>query len=184
MDNLTIPVILGTARPGRRSETVAERVIDVLKERGIATELVDVADYELTGTGRPARGLSRDHYGEIVSAADGFVIVAPEYNHGYPGELKLLLDGEYDGYVRKPVGFVSVSSGLIGGARVTEQLRLVAAALRMVPVSPAVHVTEVADAMDDHGRFAEESLADVLSTMLTEVEWFARVLTPARAAAS
>ena len=110
--------------------------------------------------------------------------MAPEYNHGYPGELKLLLDGEYDGYVRKPVGFVSVSSGLIGGARVTEQLRLVAAALRMVPVSPAVHVTEVADAMDDHGRFAEESLADVLSTMLTEVEWFARVLTPARAAAS
>ena len=177
-----IPVILGTARPGRRSAAVAAHVVDVLKASNIATDLVDVSDYALTGTGQPSEGLSLDHYREIVAAADGFVIVSPEYNHGYPGELKLLLDGEYEGYVRKPVGFVSVSSGLIGGARMTEQLRLVAAALRMVPVAPAVHVTEVADALDEHGRFAADSLADVLTTMLEEIEWFARVLTPARAA--
>lgn len=184
MTNLTVPVILGTARPGRRSEAVAAHVVDVLEQRGVNTELVDVADYELTGTGQPAQGRSRDHYQEIITAADGLVIVAPEYNHGYPGELKLLLDGEYDAYVRKPVGFVSVSSGLIGGARVTEQLRLVAAALRMVPVAPAVHVTEVADAIAANGGFVEDSLAEVLATMLGEVEWFARALTPARAAAS
>lgn len=184
MSNLTIPVILGTARPERRSEGVAAHVIDVLKQRSVDTELIDVADYDLVGTGHPSRGLSRDHYREIIVAADGFVIVTPEYNHGYPGELKLLLDGEYDEYVRKPVGFVSVSSGLIGGARVTEQLRLVAAALRMVPVSPAVHVTEVDKAMDGHGRFVDDPLGEVLSTMLAEIEWFARALTPARVAAS
>ncbi|MDJ0791143.1 MAG: NAD(P)H-dependent oxidoreductase [Acidimicrobiia bacterium] len=184
MSNLNIPVILGTARPGRRSESVAELVIDTLKQRGVTTELIDVADYELNGTGLPAQGLSRDHYREIITGADGFVIVAPEYNHGYPGELKLLLDGEYNGYVRKPVGFVSVSTGLIGGARMTEQLRLVATALRMVPVSPAVHVTEVAEALDANGGFAEDSPAEVLAAMLGEVEWFASALTPARTAAS
>lgn len=182
MSNLFVPVILGTARPGRRSETVAIHVVDTVKQRGLTTELIDVADYALTGTERPAQGLSRDHYGEIVAAADGLIIVAPEYNHGYPGELKMLLDGEYDAYVRKPVGFVSVSSGLIGGARVTEQVRLITAALRMVPVSPAVHVIEAADAMDDRGAFVSESLGAVLTDMLAEVEWYARVLTRARAA--
>jgi NAD(P)H-dependent FMN reductase len=183
MTDLTIPVILGTARPGRRSEAVAAHVVDVLKQRPVATELVDVGDYELTGTEQPTQHRSRRRYQEIVAAADGFVIVAPDYNHGYPGELKLLLDSDYDGYVRKPVGFVSVSSGLIGGARVTEQLRLVAAARRMVPVAPAVRVTDVASAIGANGGFVEDSLADVLATMLAEVEWFARALTPARAAA-
>jgi NAD(P)H-dependent FMN reductase len=184
MSTLSVPVILGTARPNRRSAAVASHVLDVVKQRGVMTELIDVADYRLAGTGQPAAGFDLEHYRRIITAADGFVIVAPEYNHGYPGELKMLLDGEYDGYVRKPVGFVSVSSGLIGGARVTEQLRLVAAALQMVPVAPAVHVTEVEKAIGADGAFAEESLSEVLSDMLTELEWFARVLTPARQAAS
>lgn len=184
MHTPNIPVILGTARPGRKSAAVAAHVVDVLKSRNVTTDLIDVADYALTGTGQTSGGLSLDHYREVIAAADGFVIVAPEYNHGYPGELKLLLDSEYAGYVRKPVGFVSVSSGLIGGARVTEQLRLVAAALRLIPVAPAVHVTEVEDALDDQGRFSSASLADVLTTMLDEVKWFARTLTPARNVAS
>ena len=104
------------------------------------------------------------------------MIVAPEYNHGYPGELKLLLDSEYAAYVRKPVGLVSVSAGLIGGARMTEQLRLVVTALRMIPVSPAVHVTEVEEALDRRGRFASPSLEAVASEMLDEVEWYASVM--------
>ena len=182
MQNLNIPVILGTARQGRQSEPVAAHVVDVLKARGVITDLIDVADYALTATGEPGDGTNLDHYRELMAAADGIVIVAPEYNHGYPGELKLLLDADYQGYVRKPVAFVSVSSGLIGGTRVTEQLRLVTTALRMVPVAPAVHVTGVADALDDRGRFVENSLSDVLTTMLDEIEWYARVLSPGRAA--
>ena len=46
------------------------------------------------------------------------------------------------------------------------------------------HVTEVEKAIGADGAFAEESLSEVLSDMLTELEWFARVLTPARQAAS
>ena len=182
MQNPTIGVILGTARSGRRSEAVANYVVDVVKQRGAVAQLIDVADYSLDGTGRASDGYDLDLYRDIVAGCDALIIVAPEYNHGYPGELKLLLDSEYAAYVRKPVGFVSVSSGLIGGARVTEQLRLVAAAFRMVPVAPAVHVTEVERAFDDRGAFAEESLREVLANMLDELAWFARALTSARTA--
>ena len=180
MTEIYLPVLLGTARPERRSETVACHVLDVIKQRGVRSDLIDVADYGLTGTGQPAHGLSLDAYRHRMNEADGLIVVAPEYNHGYPGELKLLLDSEYDAYVRKPVGFVSVSSGLIGGARVTEQLRLVTTALRMVPVSPAVHVTEVADAMDDQGRFSSDSLRGVLDDMLDELSWYANALANVR----
>lgn len=176
MNDFYLPVILGTARPGNRSATVAHHVIERLKLRGIMTDLVDVADYELTGTADPGSGVDLDHYRDIVAAADGIVIVAPEYNHGYPGELKLLLDSEYDAYVRKPVGFVSVSAGALGGTRMVEQLRQVTAALRMVPVAPAVHVADVAAAIDDDGFSSNES-DEVIDAMVDEIEWYVRRLT-------
>lgn len=182
MSDLFIPVILGTARPGRQSELVAAHVLDSVKQRFGRTELIDVADYQILATGLTESAANLDSYRELVSDADGYVLVVPEYNHGYPGELKLLLDTEYRAYGRKPVGFVSVSSGMIGGARVVEQLRLLAAALRMVPVSPAVHVSNVAQAVSADGRFTSSSLDDVLAEMLTELSWYGDALASARAA--
>lgn len=179
MSEVFLPVILGTARPGRESEAVARHVVDVIHRRGLVSQLVDVADYPLMSTGAAPTSSLRQ-YGEIMDAADGLVIVAPEYNHGYPGELKLLLDSQHQAYARKPVGFVSVSGGLIGGARMVEQLRLVSAALRMVPVAPAVHVSEVGKALDDQSGFSSSTLQAVLDDMLDEVEWFARALASSR----
>ena len=179
MSDIFIPTILGTARNGRRSLAVAEAVMDLMKQRSLMTSLIDVADYRIAATGDNAAGL--DRYREIVAAADGLIIVAPEYNHGYPGELKLLLDSDFSAYVRKPVGLVAVSSGRIGGARLAEQLRLLTTALRMVPVSPALHVVDVDRAITEDGQLASPSLEQVANDMLDEVSWFAEALAPARA---
>ena len=168
MADLNIPVILGTGRLGRRSEAVAKLAVDELKERGVVTTLIDVADFGLTATATPGAGTSVDVYREIVAAADGIIIVAPEYNHGYPGELKLLLDADYAGYRLKPVGVISVSAGLLGGVRMFEQLIPVLTALRMV-VAPGVHVPEVEKALGADGRFASGSLHQVFSSMVDEV---------------
>ena len=43
MSDLFIPVLLGTARPGRRSELVASHVLDTVKQQFGATEFIDVA---------------------------------------------------------------------------------------------------------------------------------------------
>ena len=182
MTSPSIPVVLGTARPGRESADVASIVLDAIKQRGVATELIDVADYPISGTEDPDREARLGRYKEIIDAADGLVIVVPEYNHGYPGELKLLLDSAYEEYNHKPLGVVSVSSGMIGGARVTEQLQLVSLALEMIPVEPTVHVRTVKEAIDDSGGFEEEGLEDALAAMLDKVTWYATVMAPARAA--
>ena len=50
----------------------------------------------------------------------------------------------------------------------------------MVPVAPAVHVSEVGSAVDEHGRFTSASLGQVLDDMLEELEWFSGVLASAR----
>ena len=51
-----------------------------------------------------------------MNRSDALVIVAPEYNHGYPGMLKHVLDTNLHEYVHKAVGVVGVSAGF-GGAR-------------------------------------------------------------------
>lgn len=176
-----IPVILGTARPGRESADVAKLVLTAVEERGLTTELIDVSDYPIDGTEDPDEGARIEAYRRLVDSADGLVIVVPEYNHGYPGELKLLLDSAYHEYNHKPLGVVSVSSGLIGGARVTEQLQLVALAFEMIPVAPAVHVPTVNESIDGEGQFEEEGLRKALDAMVDQVAWYASVMTPARA---
>jgi len=50
------------------------------------------------------------------------VIVSPEYNHGYPGALKSVLDLLLKEYIHKAVAFVGVPAGPWGGTRVIEAL--------------------------------------------------------------
>ena len=51
---------------------------------------------------------------DTIIRADGLVIVTPEYNHGYPGALKSVLDLLLKEYVHKAVAFVGVSAGRLG----------------------------------------------------------------------
>ena len=73
-----------------------------------------------------------------VAEADGFVIIAPEYNHGYSAVLKNALDYVGSEWNNKAVGFVSYGSAM--GARAIEQLRSVVIELGMAPIKNSVHM--------------------------------------------
>lgn len=77
-------------------------------------------------------------WSEKIMDGDAFIIVTPEYNHGYPAVLKNALDSIFPEWNRKAVGFVSY--GNAGGARSVEQLRQVVIELQMVPIRSAIHI--------------------------------------------
>ncbi len=77
-------------------------------------------------------------FGETIDRADGYVIVTPEYNHGYSAVLKNAIDHTFPEWNHKPVTFVSW--GNVGGARAVEQLRLVMVELETAPLRHAVHI--------------------------------------------
>ena len=85
-------------------------------------------------------------WSEQVDAADAFVFVTPEYNHGYPASLKNAIDYLHHEWRYKPVGFVSYG-GVAAGTRSVEQLQQVVTAVKLYagdragqhPVLPAVH---------------------------------------------
>ncbi|MGA0211861.1 MAG: NADPH-dependent FMN reductase [Flavobacteriaceae bacterium] len=143
--------LLGTARDGRKSEKVMAFVLGVTRKRSdIEPEFVDIRDYPQSVT----EGLSKElkeKWGHLVKEAHGIIIVSPEYNHGYPGELKMFLDNAYDAYEGKPVAICGVSNGPIGGARMAEQLKLVLAAFQMMIINASVYFANVNEIFDESG---------------------------------
>jgi NAD(P)H-dependent FMN reductase len=184
--NLNIPVILGTAREGRQSEKCALFILDEARKYGFASDLIDVRDYlvsplKISNADKTPDDPLFQAFARKMAAADGLIVVTPEYNHGYPGELKILLDTSYDEYARKPVGFCGVSGGMLGGARAVEKLRLVAVELHLVNIREAVHFAGVYGLFDEKGELRQrEEFAKRARTMFDELSWYARALKKAR----
>jgi NAD(P)H-dependent FMN reductase len=108
---LFIPVILGTTRQGRMSAHAAQLLARELgKLPSVDTELIDIAELPLTtrDAGEPTKDAD---FSAKMNKADALVIVSPEYNHGYSGLLKHVLDSCLKEYIHKAVGIVGVSAG-------------------------------------------------------------------------
>jgi len=134
-----IPIILGTAREGRESEKVARFMLEKALAFGLDSEIIDVRDYRLPATDNTKTSAEAIRLKEVVLKADGLVIVSPEYNHGYPGELKMMLDMLYEEYFGKPVGICGVSSGVFGGARMIEHLVATCVRFYMLPTGEVLY---------------------------------------------
>jgi NAD(P)H-dependent FMN reductase len=176
MSKFYIPVLLGTARQGRQSEKIAHFIASVLGEyEEVETGVLDVRDYlwgETIGSWHDDARIQE--WKEIVRHVDGFVIVSPEYNHGYPGELKILLDaGDRADYARKPVALCGVSSGGLGGARVVEQLQQVVLALLAIPVAQPLYFSNVEDSDPNNDP---DLFRPNVANMTDELLWHARKL--------
>jgi len=183
-NELFITIILGTAREGRHSDKAAKYVQQLVDQTGAITELIDVRDSGLTSTSVDwmDEGESAASWITTAEAADGFIIVSPEYNNFFPGELKLLLDQTTKPYARKPAGLVGTSRGQWGGTRVVEELRKYTSRLGMVAVQPPAYFPNIQEAFDDSGQPHDPKLAEFTQPMIDEVLWYAKVLKTARAA--
>ena len=173
---LFVPVILGTPRRGRMSEHAARLLhAQVGKRPGVDTELVDVATLPIPvdDAGESAKD---EAFSEAMNRADGLVIVAPEYNHGYPGLLKHVLDTNLQEYVHKAVGVVGVSAGVFGGARVIQNLIPVLRELGLVTIFWDVNFTTVGTRFDASGKLVDESFLPRIDKFLDELVWMAETL--------
>lgn len=176
-----IPVILGTAREGRQSEKAAKFMLAEVLKYGLESELIDVRDYLIGATDRTKKADSIKALSEKFIKANGFIIVAPEYNHGYPGELKLMLDSMYwPEYEKKPCGICGVSGGPFGGARMIEGLRAVLTELKMVNIREAIYFGGIQNLFSDTGVIKDESYYDRIKIFLDELTWYAKILSEAR----
>lgn len=177
MENIFIPILLGSAREGRISEKAAKFVLSEAKEYGkFETDLIDVRDYVFSGKTEAMPEEKAHQWSKIMERADGLIVVSPEYNHSYPGELKLMLDQLYEEYHRKPIGVCGVSKSGLGGARMTEILRITAIELHMVPIRNAVYFSNAPKLFGENGKILDESYGIKLKKFFDEMLWYAVTL--------
>ncbi len=185
---LNIKIIIGSTREGRFSEKPAQWIFEEIKKQGdIEAELIDLRDYPLPFFNEATSpAMNKGIYANEVAGrlakkieeADGYIIAAPEYNHGYPAVLKNAMDFIYNEWNKKPVGFVSW--GGVAGARSVEQLRLVAIELQMTPIRNAVHIPSFWTALDEGGKLKTESLQKSADDFIAQLLWWAKALKAAR----
>jgi len=173
---LNIPIILGTARKGRQSEKVANYMLEQAKAAGITTQLVDVRDFRLEATDNTEKSALAKKWEKIVLKSDGFIIVCPEYNHSYPGELKMMLDMLWKQYNRKPVGVCTVSAGPWAGTRVKEHLLQLIVAFNMVPLNNTMMFPMVQDQFNEDGIIKDKEYDKRAAGFLEELMWYAKAL--------
>jgi NAD(P)H-dependent FMN reductase len=176
---IVIAILLGTTREGRESDKVARYVVDFAAQLpGVEVVLVDPRELTLPGDGNNPDAHDST-YADLTARADAFYIVTPEYNHGYPGSLKRMLDSEYQNYRHKPVGVAGVSNGNWGGVRVCEALLPVMHRLGMPVIHSEVYFPHVQDLFDEHGQLLPEHqavYAKNLQAAFDELVWYARTL--------
>jgi NAD(P)H-dependent FMN reductase len=179
-----VGLIYGSTRPGRFCDRVAGWAAEELRKDG-RFELDAIDPAALPGVLAGSNRMQEEplSLAEQIGLAEAFVVVTPEYNHGYPAPLKSLIDSVGREWQAKPVAFVSYG-GVSGGLRAVEQLRQVFAKLHMVTIRDAVSFAGAWEQFDANGRLLHpERPHRAMTTMLTGLHWWAVALRDARAVA-
>ncbi|MBF6251558.1 NAD(P)H-dependent oxidoreductase [Nocardia farcinica] len=177
---LRLEVIVASVRPERFAPVVADWFLRTVRARPeFDTGVIDLLDtplpVDLTENSEVAAFRAR------LAAADAFVAVTSEYNHGYPASLKTAFDSAKHEWRAKPIGFVSYG-GLSGGLRAVEQLRQVVAEIHMVSVRETVSFHQAKRRFDADGQTADGAAVDAAGRMFGQLAWWARALRDARRA--
>ena len=119
---------------------------------------------------------------EKIRTADAILMASPEHNYSIPGILKNAIDWasrppEDNSFNGKPVGIMSASPGMLGGARVQYHLRQAFVFLNMYPVNrPEVFVTFASDKIDDKGKVTDEKTRKKIKELLESLVAWTRKL--------
>jgi NAD(P)H-dependent FMN reductase len=153
-----VAIIIGSNRPNRICPTIATWVKEQMTRNDLEIDTIDLAEIKLPFLDEPekpaADNYTKDHtkaWSELIDSYDGYVIVYPQYNWGYPAVLKNALDFLYKEWAGKPVSLMCY--GNHGGFQGLMALKLVIVGLKMQSMStnPPLNISD--DMFDEKLQF-------------------------------
>jgi NAD(P)H-dependent FMN reductase len=178
VDKLFLPVILGTNRAHRNSEHPARWLVGEMQKRPeIETKLFDARDFAFPQDDY-GQGIKNNfpEWRDAIIRADGLVIVSPEYNHGYPGILKAILDLMLKEYIHKAVALVGVSAGPWGGTRVIEAMVPMVRELGLAVTFTDLNFPFVQKTFATDGKLLDAAFEERAKGFLDELIWMSCTL--------
>jgi NAD(P)H-dependent FMN reductase len=199
---LDILVFLGSARestpprPARLGLRVARACVNQLSGMALPATLVDPLQLDVPRPFKPhfayAPGNAPPQLDALagqIAAADGYVMVSPEYNHSLSPALADMLNHFGSSlFSYKPSAIVTYSAGQWGGVRAAVGLRTFLSELGCLPVSAMVHVPKAQDVLDADGAFMPGEDADAwhkyFDRSFSQLKWWAEAAKQGRSATS
>lgn len=166
-------VLIGSVRKGSYNAAVA-RALPGLAPQGVEVELLPsvarlpIYDGDIEAAGMPEAVTA---LGAQLAAADGLVIVTPEYNYSVPGGLKNAIDWlsrlkDPQPFKGKPTLILSASPGAFGGARAQYHLRQVLVAVGANAMTlPEVMVSQAHKKVEE-GALSDEATSSFIAKQL------------------
>ena len=173
-----IAIISGSVRIDRRSHRVALYFKKFIEEHQLATvEILDLMEYDFPLFNERLH-LQKDplpktkEFAEKIVAADGVLLVTPEYNGGYPASVKNVTDLLYNEWKRKPLAITTVSNGPFGGTQVITSLLFTLWKIGAW-IAPAMFpVPKVNESFDENGNAIDKEATDKRATVfINELMW-------------
>ena len=158
-----IAIISASVRRGRNSHRVALFFKRFIEETNSGTsEILDLNEYQFPVFNErlhfePNPSPRVLDFAAKIKAADGVLIVTPEYNGGYPASLKNVVDLLYTEWHRKPVAISTVSDGIFGGTQVITSLQFTLWKIRAWTVPAMFPVPDAPHAFDELGNPADKT---------------------------
>ncbi len=123
-------VISGTHRPGSYTRRVSGYILEQLNAQGHQADLFDLQDLPADFLKAEMFGQRTEGFREVenqLKEAKSYIWVLPEYNGGFPGVAKLLIDSmnPREVFRGKQAALVGVSSGKFGNQRGLDMFTLV-----------------------------------------------------------
>jgi NAD(P)H-dependent FMN reductase len=183
-----LTIIVGSIRPGRAGQPIAEWFIDRARSHGgFDVDVADLAEIRLPMMEEPNHPKLRQYtlrhtrdWSARIDRADAIVFVTPEYNYGYPATIKNAIDYLHQEWQDKAAGFVSYG-GVAAGTRAVQQLKQVITTLKMVPVFESVNIPFHTQFIRDGRFYPNDILGQAVTDMLDELARLDGVLRPLRA---
>lgn len=173
-----IAILSASVRDGRRSHRTALFLQRSITDRQLAeVDLIDLAAYDFPVFHERLKNLEPKppaavEFAQRITAADGVIIVTPEYNGGYPAALKNALDLLVDEWHRKPVAICTNSDGSFGGMQVITSLQFSLWKMKAWTVPALFPIPKVGMAFDEAGVPAEpEAMEKRAGRFLDELLW-------------
>jgi chromate reductase len=184
-NQVNVLVICGSLRKGSYNAALA-RTLPSLAPEGMALKpgpawhTMPIYDHDIqASSGFPADATA---WADAIRAADGVIIVSPEYNWSIPGGLKNAIDWvsrmKDVPFKEKPVALQSCAGGVLGGSRMQYHMRQCLTSIdAFLYGKPEVLVTFAAKKFDEKTlELTDQPTLDIVKQQLAGFEKFIRRL--------
>lgn len=176
---MKIAIISSSVRTGRASHRVALFLQQYISQNTTASvEILDLLEYKFPIFEERLKFQTNPlptavEFAERIKAADGIIVVCPEYNGGVPASLKNVVDLLYAEWVKKPIAISTVSSGSFAGSQVLQPLQFSLWKIGAITVPSVFPVPSVEKTFDEAGVPSDKEATEKRAkTFVGELLWY------------